>query len=98
MARPKYHPVELTEYEIGLILKYVPPIHPLLKKRLSKPKPGTYDPELLRVSMSLAEITDVIGFLAHEANHTRSRNLERDLDELRENLECVENDIKHGYL
>ncbi|SEH09015.1 hypothetical protein [Candidatus Venteria ishoeyi] len=98
MARPKYYPVELTEYEIGLILKYVLAISPLLKRRLKNPKPGTYDPELLRASMSLAEITDVIGWLAGEANHTRSRNLEFDLNGLCESLECVESDIKHGHL
>jgi hypothetical protein len=44
--------------------------------------------------MTLSELTDLIGHVAAEANHTRSQRKSEDLNAICDYLECTEQDIK----
>ncbi|MBF0205069.1 MAG: hypothetical protein HQK67_12375 [Desulfamplus sp.] len=45
--------------------------------------------------MTLEQLTDLIGYVAAEANHTRSKRLQEDLNEICDCLESTEQSIKH---
>jgi hypothetical protein len=44
--------------------------------------------------MTLSELTDLIGHVAAEANHTRSKRKSEDLNDICDSLEYAEQDIK----
>jgi mevalonate kinase len=48
----------------------------------------------VKLVITLSELTDLIGFVAAEANHARSKRKSEDLNEICDYLESIEQDIK----
>ncbi len=86
------YPVELDDHECKLILENAI-IYDHLKSTIARManKSGFH-----RIHMTLHEVTDIIGWLAGEANHTQDPGLADGLNELCDHLENVEFQIKTG--
>ena len=70
-----------------LILQHVPLYHPGLREKIEEKRSrnGT-----VSLEVSGEELSELLGCVAREANHTSSRKLENELDSLFEYLESVE--------
>jgi spore coat polysaccharide biosynthesis predicted glycosyltransferase SpsG len=55
------------------------------------------DDEEVELVMTLSALQDLIGFVAAEANHARSKRLSQALNALCDHLEAAEGDIKRGF-
>lgn len=86
------YPVELDDYECNLIIENAI-VHDPLKSTIARManKSGYHE-----VHMNLHEITDLIGWLAGEANHSKNPELADELNELCDRLETVKFQIKPG--
>jgi len=86
------YPVELDDYECKLILENAI-VYDQLKSTIARManKSGFH-----KIHMALHEVTDLIGWLAGEANHAQDSKLADELNELCDRLETVEFQIKTG--
>ncbi len=86
------YPVELDKYECKLILENSI-LYGHLKSTLARManKQGFH-----HIQMTLHDVTDIIGWLAGEANHTQDQKLAIELNELCDRLENIEFQIKTG--
>lgn len=84
------YPVELDDYECELILKNAIVFGQLRATltRMSK-KEGFHT-----IQMSLAEISDLAGWMAAESNHADSSRKAEELGELCDHFESIESQIK----
>ena len=91
METNRRYQVKLEKFQIDMIIKYVLAMTESLKNRLQNPhKTGNS----LNVEININELTDIIGWLSLETNHTRSTNLSLELNNLCEYLESIEEEIK----
>lgn len=83
--------IKLSIEDRDLILEHVPLYYPGLREKIEKKRSrnGTVSLEVSR-----EELSELLGCVAREANHTSSRKLENQLDPLFEYLECVEFQLK----
>lgn len=84
------HSISLTEYEYDLLAEnsmISMPCEGLLKSKKKR------DGEVI-LSMTLRDLGELIGYIAAEANHTRSKRKAEDLNEVCDYLEAIEFDIK----
>lgn len=88
----KIYPVMFTEYEYSLLANNHM-IKMVCKKQLGSNKKKGDEIEL---SMTLAELTDLIGHVAAEANHARPKRAAVELGEICDCLESLEFDIKRA--
>lgn len=79
--------IELTEYEYS-ILKNNSLISMCCERQLST---ATKNKEGVRLSLTYSELEDLIGFVAAESNHARSRRKQEDLGSICDYLESFEN-------
>ncbi len=86
------YPVELDEHECKFIFENVI-VYDQLKATLARManKRGIH-----KIHMTLHEVTDLIGWLAGEANHAQDSKVAAELNELCDRLETVEFQIKTG--
>jgi hypothetical protein len=84
--------VELSEYEYD-VLKNNTMISSVCKSQLNS---ATKVEEGIDLSLTLAELTDLIGYVAAEANHARTKRQREDLNSICDYLEELEFDIKRG--
>jgi hypothetical protein len=80
----------LTEYEYSVLTKNSM-ISMLCKKQLESKEKRDDEVEL---SMALAELEDLIGHVAAESNHARSKRQAEDLGQICDYLESLAFDIK----
>jgi hypothetical protein len=85
------HSVVITAYEFS-VLSENSMISLLCAKQL-KSAVEQEDDEVELV-ITLSELADLIGFVAAEANHARSKRKSEDLNEICDYLESIEQDIK----
>ena len=52
----------------------------------------------VKLHITLSALQDLIGFVAAEANHARTKRQSYDLNSICDHLEGVEMDIKNGFL
>ena len=52
----------------------------------------------VKLHIRLSALQDLIGFVAAEANHARTKRQSYDLNSICDHLESVEIDIKNGFL
>ena len=83
--------IRLSTYDRDLILNHILLFCPGLKEKIqsTRARSGAIS---LRVNQE--ELSDLIGCVAREANHTSNKNLERELDPLFEYLEGQESELK----
>ena len=79
--------IELSIDDRDLILQHVPLYYPGLKEKIEKKRSRN---GIISIEVGKEELSDLIGCVAREANHTSSRKLERALDPLFEYLESVD--------
>jgi hypothetical protein len=84
--------VELTEYEYD-VLKNNAMISSVCTSQLNS---ATKVEEGIDLSLTLAELTELIGFVAAEANHARTKRQREDLNSICDYLEELEFDFKRG--
>ncbi len=84
------HTIELSEYEYD-VLKNNSMISSACTRQLNS---ATTVEEGIDLSLTLAELTDLIGFVAAEANHARRKSDREDLNSICDYLEELEFDIK----
>jgi hypothetical protein len=89
MNSDKYS-IELTEYEFD-VLKNNHLISSVCTSQLNSP---TKVEEGVALSLTLPELTDLIGYVAAEANHARKKRESEDLNTICDYLESLEFDIK----
>jgi hypothetical protein len=82
--------IEFSEYEYD-VLKNNYLISITCERQLNS---VTKSEEGVNLSITLAELTDLIGYVAAEANHARSKRKGEDLNSICEYLEVLEFDIK----
>ena len=82
--------IELSEYEYE-VLKNNSMISSICTNQLNS---ATKTEEGIDLSLTLAELTDLIGFVAAEANHARKKREREDLNSVCDYLEELEFDIK----
>jgi hypothetical protein len=82
--------IELSEYEF-YVLKNNDMISRLCTSRLNSPIKVE---EGIALSLTLPELTDLIGYVAAEANHARKKRESEDLNTICDYLESLEFDIK----
>jgi hypothetical protein len=94
MKEMKLYKIELTEYELELLVNnsLIYGILGSLLKTAKKLEDTYYLP------VSLAQLTELIGFVAAEANHSESKRLQNDLNELCDYLEGIEYSLKKRNL
>ncbi len=90
MMNTDQHTIELSEYEYD-ILKNNSMISSICTSQLNSP---TKVEEGVDLSLTLAELTELIGFVAAEANHARTKRQREDLNSICDYLEELEFDIK----
>jgi len=89
-AIAKKHTVELTAYEYYVLMQ-----NSLIAMGCGRQlASATEHDERIDLSLTLAEIEDLTGFVAAEANHVRSKRQSRDLNEICDYLEALINSIK----
>jgi hypothetical protein len=79
--------IELSIDDRDLILQHVTLCYPGLKEKIQKKRSRN---GMISLDVNKSELSDLIGCVAREANHTSNRKLERELDPLFEYLESVE--------
>jgi hypothetical protein len=84
--------VELSEYEYA-VLKNNHLISSVCTNQLNS---TTKVEEGIDLSLTLAELSELIGFVAAEANHARKKREREDLNSICDYLEELEFDIKRG--
>jgi hypothetical protein len=94
MKKTKLYKIELTEYELELLLNnsLICGIWGSLLKTTKELEDTYYLP------VRLAQLTELIGFVAAEANHSESKRLQNDLNELCYYLEGIEYSLKKRNL
>ena len=93
MDRQKYR-VKISTYDRELILKYVLAIDGNLAESLKKKRSRNGE---VTIELTQKEVNEIAGWIAMEANHTKSRQLAEDLNALCDHLESVEREIRMGY-
>ena len=90
MKTAKLHEIELTEYEYELLLNNFI-IKQLFGDLLgaARKRKGNYF-----LSVSLSQLSELCGFVAAEANHSQSKRLQDNFNELCDYLEGIEYEIK----
>lgn len=83
--------IKLDVYDRNLILEHVPLYYPGLKEKIEKKCPRN---GVISLEISGTELSELLGCIAREANHTSSRKLENELDSLFKYLESVEFQLK----
>jgi hypothetical protein len=83
--------IQLSLDDRNLILEHVPLYYPGLREKLEKKRPQN---GAISLEISEKELSELLGCVAREANHTSSRKLENELDPLFEYLESVEFQLK----
>lgn len=86
--------INLTAYEYDVLEKndlIAMACRPYLKSAIKQ------DDEVALI-LTLAQLQDLIGYVAAEANHARSKRKSEDLNMLCDYLEAAEEDIKHGRI
>ncbi|MDO9300443.1 MAG: hypothetical protein Q7T89_03630 [Anaerolineales bacterium] len=91
MKTDKYS-IMFTEYEYSL-LKENSMISMLCERQL---KSATKYDEEVELSLTLDELNDLIGHIAAESNHSRSKRKGEDLGEICDYLESVEFDLRRN--
>jgi hypothetical protein len=81
--------IELTEYEYS-VLKNNSLISLCCKQQLNT---ATKNKEGVRLSLTYSELEDLIGFVAAESNHARTRRKQEDLGSICDYLESFENNF-----
>lgn len=84
--------IKLSIEDRNLILEHVPLYYPGLKDKIEKKRPRN---GMVSLELSEKELSELLGSVASEANHTSSRKLENELDPLFEYLESVEFQLKY---
>jgi hypothetical protein len=84
------YPIELTEFEYD-VLKNNHLISTVCARQLNSPSKVENG---VALSLTLPELTDLIGYLAAEANHARKKREREDLNTICDYLESLEFDIK----
>ena len=87
MDNTKMIRIELSIDDRDLILQHVPLFYPGLKEKIGKKLARN---RMISLEVSKSELSELIGCVAREANHTSNRKLERELDPLFEYLESAE--------
>jgi hypothetical protein len=89
MNTDKYS-IELTDYEYEVLINnYL--ISSVCARLLNSP---TKIEEGVALSLTLAELADLIGYVAAEANHARTKRKGEDLNSICDYLEALEFDFK----
>ena len=79
--------IELSVDDRNLIVQHVTIYYPGLKEKIEK-KRSRYG--IVSLEISKEELSELLGSIAREANHTSNRKLERELNPLFEYLDSVE--------
>ncbi|MCX6082301.1 MAG: hypothetical protein NTW32_22465 [Chloroflexi bacterium] len=79
---------ELSEYEYDVLKN-----NSMISDICSQLNSATKGKEGIDLSMTLAELTELIGFVAAEANHARKKREREDLNSICDYLEALEFDI-----
>ncbi len=93
MEKLQKYRIKISTYERELILKFFGAITDELATSIKKKRSreGT-----VSIELTLRELSEITGWIAMEANHTKNRQLEEDLSALFENLEYIESEIKRN--
>ena len=76
--------IRLSTYDRDLILDHVILFFPGLKEKIQSKQTRS---GVVSLRVNREELSDLVGCIAREANHTSSKKLERELDSLFEYLE-----------
>lgn len=87
MDRKNLIKIEISVDDRNLILEHVPLHNPILRKKIEKKRSRN---EMVSLEVTGKELSELLGCIAEEANHTSSKTLENELDPLFEYLESVE--------
>jgi hypothetical protein len=93
MDRIRTVKITLSSYDRDLILHHVSLFHSGLKEKIKskRARNGT-----ISLQVNQDELSDLLGCIAREANHTSSKKLEGELDPLFEYLEGAEFELRRG--
>ena len=93
MKKTQKYRIKVSTYDRDLILKYCLAIPDELAASIKQKRTRE---EFVSIELTLNEVSEIAGWIAMEANHTKSRQLEEDLSALYECLECFECQIKNN--
>lgn len=91
MDRKSVIKIKLSVEDRNLILEHVPLYYPGLREKIEKKRLRN---GMVSLEISGKELSELLGCVAREANHTSSKKLENELDPLFEYLESVEFQLK----
>jgi hypothetical protein len=91
MDKAKTIRIELDVSQRALVLQHVCLCHPRLEEKLKNKRSRN---GYVTLNVTKEELDDFIGCVAREANHTTSRILENELDEIFECLEAAQNGFR----
>lgn len=83
--------IRLSIHDRDLILHHVSLFHTGLKEKIKDKRARN---GAISLEVNQEELSDLLGCIAREANHTSNRKLERELDPLFEYLEGIEYQLK----
>ena len=83
--------IKLSVEDRSLIIEHVPLYYPGLREKIEKKRPRN---GMISLEINGKELSELLGCVAREANHTSSRELANELDPLFEYLESVEFQLK----
>lgn len=92
MSRENVIKIKISVDDRNLILQHVPLYYPGLREKIEKKRSRN---GMVSLDVSREELSELLGCVAREANHTSSRKLENELDPLFEYLESVEFQLKY---
>lgn len=93
MDRARTIKIKLSIYDRDLILHHVSLFHPGLKEKIKSKRARN---GAISLDINQDELSDLLGCIARESNHTSNRNLEQELDPLFEYLEGAEFELRRG--
>ena len=91
MKKSQKYRITVSIYERELILKYCLAITADLAASIKQKRSRN---GFVSIELTINEVSEIAGWIAMEANHTKNRELEEDLSALYEILESFENQIK----
>jgi hypothetical protein len=92
MNRSQKYRITISVYDRELILKYCLVITDDLAASIKQKRSRAGS---VSIELTLNEVSEIAGWIAMEANHTKNRQLEEGLSALYENLESFEYQIKN---
>lgn len=93
MKKTQKYRIKVSTYDRDLILKYCPVISEELATSIKQKRSRE---GFVSIELTLGEVSEIAGWIAMEANHTKNRQLEEDLSALYECLEYFEYQIKNN--